>query len=326
MKCVTVICLVCTLLFSCKKDPVMAPPRETLPEWTLFNSSNSALPDDQVNALAIDKQDTKWIGTSKGLVRLQGEAWQTFHPANSPLPSFYVQTVAVEDNGTAWAGTPAGLARFSNGSWQVFTTANSLLTHNAITSLAHDAQRMITYVGTEGSTISIDKNNHWEILEESGNPVLSMAVDRNGVLWCGSFNFFAFMGRIRKLDHGQWSGLHLPDLGYPSSFPYSIAIDRNNRPIVALSGTSVRSVVRINGNSLEEIPFSSAAFSFRTVSVEGDKIWAAGNGFCKVGDKNAPGLDIPGTDSPVQCMAIDSKGSKWLGTVQGGLARYHDKQ
>jgi ligand-binding sensor domain-containing protein len=313
--------------FSCKKDPVTKPqPQENIPEWTLFNTGNSLLPDNQVNALAIDKQDTKWFGTSQGLIRLQQEEWSVFHPANSPLPSSYVQAIAVEENGTVWAGTNEGLARFSNGNWQVFTTANSILTHKAITSLAHDAQRRITYVGTEGSTISIDRNNHWEILEESGNPVLSLAIDKNGVLWSGSFNFFAFIGRIRKYDNGHWSSMNLPDLGYPSSFPYSIAIDRNNKPVVTLSGTSVRTVVRVNGNTLEEIPFSSAAFSFKTVSVEGDKIWAAGNGLCELGDKNHPSLDIPGTDSPIQCMAVDSKGSKWLGTVYGGVARYHDKK
>jgi ligand-binding sensor domain-containing protein len=322
---IPLVCLLLTLLFSCKKDPVMAPPPDNIPEWTLFNTTNSALPDNQINAIAIDRQDRKWLGTSKGLVRLQDEEWTVFDPANSPLPSSYVQAVAVEDNGTVWAGTPEGLARLSGGNWQVFTASNSLLTHNSIISLAHDPQRNITYVGTEGSTISIDRNNQWKILEESGNPVLSMAVDRNGVLWSGSFNFFAFMGRIRKYDHGQWSSLNLPDFGYTSSFPYSIAIDNTNKPIVTLSGTSVRAVVRINGNVFEEIPFSSAAFGFKTVAVDGDEIWAAGTGMCVLGDRNHPSLAIPGTDSPIQCMAIDSKGSKWLGTVYGGIARYHDR-
>jgi ligand-binding sensor domain-containing protein len=32
--------------------------------WTVYNTSNSGLPDNYVNAIAIDGQGNKWIGTA----------------------------------------------------------------------------------------------------------------------------------------------------------------------------------------------------------------------------------------------------------------------
>ncbi len=326
MKHGTVACLLLTLLFSCKKETTnIPPPPESIPEWTLFNTLNSPLPDDQINALSIDKQDVKWVGTSKGLIRWQGNEWKTFDVNNSPLPSSYIQALAVEDNGTVWVGTNEGLARFNGIGWQVYTTINSPLTYRGITCITHDTQRKITYVGTEGSVIRINADDRWDILIETDDPVLSLAIDRNGALWSGDFNFFAFVGRIRKYENGQWSSLNLATAGYPSSFPYSMIIDKDNRPVVALSGTSVRTVARVNGNALEEIPYSSTAEGIKVIAAEGNKIWLAGNRLSVLGDKNSPSFHIPGTDSPIQAIAIDSKGDKWLGTLYNGLTRYHDK-
>jgi ligand-binding sensor domain-containing protein len=35
--------------------------------WTVYNTLNSGLPNNDVTAIAIDKQGNKWIGTKKGL-------------------------------------------------------------------------------------------------------------------------------------------------------------------------------------------------------------------------------------------------------------------
>jgi ligand-binding sensor domain-containing protein len=40
--------------------------------WTYYNTRNSGLPDDWVNAIAIDKQGNIWIGTGKGLAKFDG--------------------------------------------------------------------------------------------------------------------------------------------------------------------------------------------------------------------------------------------------------------
>jgi len=36
------------------------------PEWIVYDTANSGLPDDQIVALAIDEQGNEWIGTAGG--------------------------------------------------------------------------------------------------------------------------------------------------------------------------------------------------------------------------------------------------------------------
>ena len=44
--------------------------------WTNFNTSNSGLPDDNIHAIAIDKQGKKWIGTYNGLAVFDDNHWK----------------------------------------------------------------------------------------------------------------------------------------------------------------------------------------------------------------------------------------------------------
>ncbi len=308
---------------ACKKEPG-AKPIEVIPGWTIYTTSNSILPDNQVNAIAIGKNDTKWIGTANGLARIQEGKWTVFTTGNSPLPSGYITSLAVEESGLVWVGTDKGLASYNGEVWSVYTTQNSVLGYNCILSMIYDAGHKITYIGTEGDLVKVENKNQFTLLEDTGNPILSLATDKHGALWVGTFNYFAFAGRIKKLENGLWSGFSLPDLGYPSAFPYALAIDKNNHALAVLSGTSSKTVARINNTVFEEIAAPENAGGLKALLVEGDKIWVAGKCLSVFGDKQSPCLSIPGTDSPIQAIAIDRKGYKWLGTFYGGIAVYHE--
>lgn len=319
--------LLLTLLFiACKKDHQPSGnkpgnPVETIPEWASFTTANSALPDDQINALAIDRNDVKWLGTSKGLVRMSGGSFTVFTPANSPLPDPYITSVAVEENGTVWAGTPAGLVKYTGNAWSVYTTNNSLLPDNAVACIACDARNKTVWAGTGEGLAKIDGNGQWQQVYMNG-VILSMAADQQGALWLGTFNDFAFRGMIKKYYGGQWTTYQLHDMGYASALPYGLAIDKANAPVVALAGTVVKSVLRLNGNNWEELPRPENAGGFKTVLIDCDNIWVGGRTLCIYGKKESPLVKLPGTDSPVAAMARDSKGRIWIGTMYGGLIAY----
>jgi len=135
MKPILKLCLI-ALLFTaaaCKKDKVVKPAptpadNETYPEWVNYNTTNSKLPNNQVNAITVNKNGIKWIATTDGLARLKGTEWTIYNTDNSPLPSSFIQAVATEDDGTVWIGTDKGLAKFNGAKWLVYNTANSALT------------------------------------------------------------------------------------------------------------------------------------------------------------------------------------------------------
>ena len=319
--------IVLMLLFSsCKKDETVVGDQSdnpTQPEWQLFNTANSALPDNQVNAIGVSRDNTKWIGTANGLVRIAGKSWTIFNTGNSLLPSSFIQAVAIQPDGTVWVGTNNGLAKFDGNNWSVYNSSNSVMPENAVMSLAFDPNFKRTWIGTSKGLVMVDNDNKWHFFDDTAGDLLhSLATDQNGNLWLGVFNHFQFQGRIRKFDMQHWVTYKLNDYGYASTFVYSLAVNKNNEVIALLTGTSVSCVVRVAGAALEEIPRSINATGIRTLLLDDTKMWAAGNGFSMLGNATMPVIKIPGEDHSILSIAKDSANSIWLGTLGGGLAIY----
>ena len=74
--------------------------------WTVYNESNSGLPDDQVIVLAIDGSNI-WIGTQDGLAKFDGTNWIVYYTSNSGLPANQVMALAI-DGSNIWIGTSGG--------------------------------------------------------------------------------------------------------------------------------------------------------------------------------------------------------------------------
>ena len=106
------------------------------PEWIVYNTANSGLPDDRVFALAIDPNGNKWIGTGDphglgggGLVMFDGETWTVYDTANSGLPDDNIWALAIDVQDNKWIGTHGGgLAKFDGKNWTVYNNDNSRVT------------------------------------------------------------------------------------------------------------------------------------------------------------------------------------------------------
>ncbi|RYF85367.1 MAG: hypothetical protein EOO00_14225, partial [Chitinophagaceae bacterium] len=277
---IALLSIIITLTASCKKEhsPINEDPVETPDvEWQMFTTSNSGLPDNQVNTIAISTDNVKWIGTAKGLVRIVDKSWTVFTPDNSVLPGEYIQALTVEPNGRVWIGTNKGLASLKGSTWNVYNTRNSLLPDDAVMSMTHDEKFSRTWIGTAKGLIRIDNTGSWKLYDETSDDLLhSMATDQQGNLWIGAFNHFQFQGRIRKLENDKWTAFKLNDAGYTSTFPYSIAINKNNEVIALLTGTSVSTVVRLNAGNFDELEKPTGATGIKTLLLDGEKVWVGG--------------------------------------------------
>ena len=81
--------------------------------WTMYNHSNSMLPNDSIACLKGDYLNRIWISTHKGLARFDGTNWKLFNTENSPLPSDTTVSIAIDTLGTKWFATKRGLASFN---------------------------------------------------------------------------------------------------------------------------------------------------------------------------------------------------------------------
>jgi ligand-binding sensor domain-containing protein len=82
---------------------------------TFYNKVNSGLPDNDILAISIDENGTKWIGTAHGgLVAFDGTNWIVYNTVNSELPDNNVRSIVIDNDGTRWIGTNGGLAEIDN--------------------------------------------------------------------------------------------------------------------------------------------------------------------------------------------------------------------
>lgn len=100
------------------------------PEWRTFDSSNVALPTNIIISLAVDQNNTKWVGTYSGLVKTDGNNWTTYNTSNSGLPDNIVRGVAIDGFNNVWAATNNGIAKFDGTDWTTYyedtTNANPI--------------------------------------------------------------------------------------------------------------------------------------------------------------------------------------------------------
>jgi len=90
------------------------------PGWTVYDTTNSGLPKNDINAIAIDAGGNKWIGTNGGLAKFDGAHWTIYSSSNSGLPNNFITSIVIDENGNKWIGTIlGGLAVFSGGNTAV---------------------------------------------------------------------------------------------------------------------------------------------------------------------------------------------------------------
>ncbi len=90
-------------LSNCKEST--KPEEQQNPEWIVYNTENSGLPDGMVTSLAIDKNGNKWIGTHRGLAKFDGVNWTVYNTDNSRLPFNFVFSITIDGHGNKWIGT-----------------------------------------------------------------------------------------------------------------------------------------------------------------------------------------------------------------------------
>jgi ligand-binding sensor domain-containing protein len=83
--------------------------------WTVYNTDNSGLPDNAVQALTFDPQGTLWVGTQGALAQFDGQNWIVYNTDNSELPDNWVWSIAIDAHGNKWIGTGGGLAAYREG-------------------------------------------------------------------------------------------------------------------------------------------------------------------------------------------------------------------
>ena len=96
--------------------------------WLRFNMSNSPLPTNGINAIAIDENQSIFMGTdSYGVLIKNGDNWLQYSTQNSDLPENHILSIATESTIVKWLGTyNSGVVRLEEDQSELFeNTSNS---------------------------------------------------------------------------------------------------------------------------------------------------------------------------------------------------------
>jgi len=157
--------------------------------WTIYNSTNSPLPNDQITAIWIDTQGRCWIGTRKGLAVASNESWQTFTSADHPILTDPVTAITEDESRNIWVGTYSGAASFNGETWTTRWPTGSPSPSTEIRSmLSGDDGSMWMGVGFVGVVHLTPQG--WQQFDPSNSGVRGTVVRQF----------------LRATDHSIWSG------------------------------------------------------------------------------------------------------------------------
>ena len=108
--------------------------------WTLYDSTNSGLPDTCTVIIATDLAGHLWFAGDScggGLVEFDGVDW-TQHYAPGGVPHHMVQSVAVDQDNHVWAGSQLGLSVYDGVGWFTYNTSNSGLPADSVDAVVVD--------------------------------------------------------------------------------------------------------------------------------------------------------------------------------------------
>jgi ligand-binding sensor domain-containing protein len=82
--------------------------------WTLFNTANSGLIDNDIICMEFDNNNMLWMGTiNSGVIRFDGTQWASYNTGNSVLLTNKINCLAVDNDNVKWFGTDMGLFSYS---------------------------------------------------------------------------------------------------------------------------------------------------------------------------------------------------------------------
>ena len=261
---------------------------QTNPEWFYYNTLNSSLPINIVNCMAVDSNNTVWVGTYQGLASFDGETWKLYNKSNG-LISKHVSAIAIDRQNKIWI-------------------MDSLLSAYDGTKWIHYPPSIYPHAPVETNLLAIDSNNikwlglpdPWFSFESNGiisfNDTVFTIYNRNKAVYTlNTYNNEKWIGTyvgVEKYDDSVWSN--------PSGHYFEVdALAIDNKGTIWITGYRT---IMINPDSYYEVFYRS--------KLERPNNWS----------------DIENIlpDGTTESIVTDDIGNVWFAMNSVGLYKYNE--
>ncbi len=240
--------------------------------WTVF-SAGTPLEKEEVNLVlptSGPRGEIVWVGTSRGLFRLEAGRWAGIAEVAAGLPASEVLSLLESRTPTGpvlWVGTRNGLARCAAGRCQVFTPENSTLPDRQIYTLleTREAGGTVLWIGTRDGGLVRWSSGKQTVYDTRTSPLRNNWINalreiRSGgrrFLWIGT------NGGAARLDLSAKHWLVLdeksPQARLPSNVVYQILDDAHGRIYLATN----RGMARLTSRSGDPDAYDVYTFTVR---------------------------------------------------------------
>lgn len=254
--------------------------------WITYTTKDSLICN-SVNAIAVDKNNNVWFGTSNGVshydsipyydsILKQTVRWRSYV---KELVNVCVNAITIDAQGNKWFGTRNGISKFDGSHWTVFNTDDGLV-NNTITALATDSSNVL-WVGTVNGLSKFDGTN-WITYNTvntnnglASNYIYTIYVDKYNDKWIGT------QAGISKFDGLTWVKYDTANSKIMNNSVYSVAFDLYDNiwfgTATGLSELNLSGGVSTWTNYATINPKSNNYFSSILVDKD-DKKWVGTNG------------------------------------------------
>ena len=324
-------------------------------QFTSFDRSNTPqIPGDRIWALEKDEEDSLWIGTNGGLVRMQKGVFAAItvqdglpketvkslwagsrkriwiglrrsgmavyeggRARQTALRGQHVRAVREDSKGVVWAGTDNGLFRMDGTRLTHYTVANGL-PDNVVTAVHEDPNGKL-WVGTKRGPCQFLNGrcvNLKPAFPEANSLIWTITSDHDGGVWIGSMG-----GGLVRYANGAMSSFSSAD-GLSSSLVTALLSDREGSLWVGTSGGGLNRLRDESFHSLTDKEGLASSIALTVLeSRDGSMLVGTnGGGVTRLAGGKSTTLKLGEglSENAAWSMLEDREGRLWIGTF-GGL-------
>ncbi len=300
--------------------------------WVTYNTQNSFMPDNTINDIFVDDDNTIWVGTwHNGIVVKRNGKWEYINTTNSNLPGNIIHKIKKDKFNNIWVATYSGLAKITNNIVSGYTTINSGLSNNYISDLDFDQDGNI-WIGTQNGLVKYDGNSKWVVYKTTNssipaNFITSVTVDKSNTVWIGTNAF----STIKFDKQNTWTTFQ-SDKSPIGDAVTDLIVDGENNLWVGLA-TSLRDgkfggIYSMEMDSLVEVNFGIVNKHINSFYLDNDNtIWIGSrSGLIAAKSKYDYKVFVAGINglpiNDILSTSKDKEGNLWIGTNGRGLVKY----
>jgi ligand-binding sensor domain-containing protein len=188
-------------------------------KFTMYNSTNTPIPEDNVQSIAIDSKDNVWFTSCRfklgGIVKYDGTNWNVYTPSNSILPANLVTKISVDKSDNVWLAMTefvnnAYIIKISNNQWQKYSSNELGFSPYYVSDIKMNSKnKLVCSVDYSLSSTAINKGpklfsfdgatTFTQITNDEVNSVQNIMIDNKDRVWC------TLIGGYALYDGKSWT-------------------------------------------------------------------------------------------------------------------------